>query len=90
MNKTITVRKNEKYRIGISLFMIATGILFGIIIISTKSLPITLLVLPWFLLIFILWCYYETWQIIFEQKKIYKKVFSYASNNIRILKSKML
>lgn len=75
MKKIITVRKNEKHRIGISLFMIAVGILVGIISISAKSLPITLLTLPFFLLIFILWFYYETWQIIFEQKKIYKKVF---------------
>lgn len=75
MKKIITVRKNEKYRIGISLFMIAVSILVGIVIFSAKNLPITLLALPWFLLSFVLWCYYETWQIILEPKKIYKKVF---------------
>ena len=75
MKKIITVRKNEKYRIGTFLLMITVGILVGIISITTKSLPITLLTLPWFLVIFILWCYYQTWQIILEQKKIYKKVF---------------
>ena len=75
MKKMITVRKNKKHRIGIFLFMIAVGILVGIISITTKSLPITLLTLPWFLLIFVLWIYYETWQIILEPKKIYKKVF---------------
>ena len=75
MKKMITVRKNKKHRIGIFLFMIAVGILAGIISISAKSLPIILLTLPWFLLIFVLWIYYETWQIILEPKKIYKKVF---------------
>lgn len=75
MKKMITVRKNEKYRTGIFLFMIAVGILVGIISITTKSLPIILLTFPWFLLIFILWFYYETWKIILEPKKIYKKVF---------------
>ena len=75
MKKLITVRKNEKHRIGIFLFMIAVGILVGIISILAKSLPITLLTLPWFLVIFILWCYYQTWKIILEPKKIYKKVF---------------
>ena len=75
MKKMITVRKNEKHRIGIFLFMIAVGILVGIISITTKSLPITLLTLPWFLVVFILWCYYQTWKIILEPKKIYKKVF---------------
>ncbi len=75
MKKMITVRKNEKHRIGIFLFKIAVGIFVGIISITTKSLPIMLLTLPWFLLSFILWLYYKTWQIILEQKKIYKKVF---------------
>ena len=75
MKKIITVRKNEKHRIGIFLFMIAVGILVGIISILAKSLPITLLTLPWFLLSFVLWLYYQTWKIILEQKKIYKKVF---------------
>ena len=63
MKKIITVRKNEKYRTGIFLFMIAVGIFVGIISITTKSLPIILLTFPWFLLIFILWFYYETWKI---------------------------
>ena len=75
MKKSITVRKNEKHRIGIFLFMIAVGILVGIISILAKSLSITLLTLPWFLLSFALWLYYETWKIILEPKKIYKKVF---------------
>ena len=75
MKKIITVRKNEKYRTGIFLFMIAVGILVGIISITTKSLPIMLLTLPWLLLSFALWLYYETWKIILEPKKIYKKVF---------------
>ena len=73
MKKLITVRKNEKHRIGIFLFMIAVGILVGIISISAKSLPIMLLTLPWFLLSFVLWLYYQTWKIILEPKKIYKK-----------------
>ena len=75
MKKIITVRKNEKHRIGIFLVMIAVGILSGIISISAKSLPITALTLSWLLLSFVLWLYYETWKIILEQKKIYKKVF---------------
>ena len=75
MKKIITVRKMKKYRIGTFLLTITVGILVGIISITTKSLPIMLLTLPWFLLSFILWIYYETWQIILEQKKIYKKVF---------------
>ena len=65
----------KKYRIGTFLLTITVGILVGIISITTKSLPIMLLTLPWFLLSFILWLYYKTWQIILEQKKIYKKVF---------------
>ena len=34
MKKIITVRKNEKYRLGNSLFMIAVSILVGIFIFS--------------------------------------------------------
>ena len=75
MKKNIIVKKNDKQRMGISLFIMVVGIAVVIMINSTKSLKITIVFLPFVLSLFILWLYYETWRIIFESDKIYKKVF---------------
>lgn len=81
MKNIIIVKKSEKQRIGVYLLTIIGTILGGMVIVYFRKFlkGITILLLPWILLLFIVVYYYKTWQIVFLSNKIYKKVFFLCS-----------
>ncbi len=75
MKKDIVIKKNKAQRVGICVLTVLGILAATILTVYLKQGMVMLLCLPWVLILGVLLCYYETWQIGVGSETIYKKLF---------------
>ncbi len=75
MKKDIVIKKNKAQRVGIRVLAILGILAAMILMVYLKQGMVLLLCLPFLLILGMLLCYYETWQIGLGSDIVYKKIF---------------
>ena len=75
MQKNVVIKKNSAHRMGIRILTVLSTLFAIALTLCMKQGKIMLLFLPLVLILGVLFCYYETWQIGLGSDIVYKKIF---------------